>query len=326
MAKILAKGESVYECDVCKRRIRVPTNRVGIDVVQRCTITSSCQGKMHKLIQNKDINATPAFPPEVAGLQDWFQRKVLYTHEQTVQSSKWIVNHDLANKPNIYVYINKYINGVLATVEATNFTVTVVDLNTIELTFSQAEQGLAQCITSASQNSTNPSATAGVAAAAGSIQLTNSGEISIATLSPMDTVSLTLTYTSPSSTNPVIIQYIGIGAASVKSPWAGTEYVIVNGKRYTVRSFNIVTTQLAPSYFAAGAIANGTTINVTDNVNVGDAILLLSTAPYTAADRVYDKFIDVATLKSGSHLAYNNGIVYADPITVKNTYPPIIVA
>lgn len=325
MAKILAKGESVYECDICKRRTRVPTNRVGIDIVQRCIVTSNCQGKLHRIILTKDINTTPAFPPEVAGAQDWFQRKVLHTHEQPVQSSKWIVNHGLANKPNLYVYIQRYINGVIATVETKDFVSKVVDLNTVEILFDQAEQGRVQCITSASQNSTNPVATAGVAASSTAVQLTTNGEFSIATLTDASNINLTLTFNSPSSPTPVIIQYLNVSVPSVKSPWGGSDAVIVNGKRYTIRSFNLVTTQLAPPYFSSGAIADGSTIVVTGTYKVGEAIMLLSTSPHTAADRVYDKYIDVATLQQESKLSLFDGVVYADPTVVKNTYPPIIV-
>lgn len=326
MAKILAKGESVYECDTCKRRTRVPTNRVGLDIIQRCVITSNCQGKLHRIILSKDINDTPAFPPEVVGVQDWFQRKVLYTHEQTVQSAKWIVKHDLANKPNLYVYIKKYVNGVLSDVETTAFTSTVIDLNTIQLTFAQAERGLVQCITSASQNSTNQSATAGVAVADSSIQISTSGEITIATLDDAEYVNVMLTFNSPSSTDPVIVQYLAVGTPSVNSPWAGADYVVINGKQYRVRSFNIVTTQLAPPYFTSGAIASGSSITVSTGYKVGDAVLLLANAPYAAADRVHNKCIDAATAQTGAYLVYNEGTVYADPLVVKNIYPPIIVA
>lgn len=326
MAKILAKGESVYECDVCKRRVRVPTSRTGIDVVQRCIVTSNCRGKLHKLILTKDINATPAFPPEVAGVQDWFQRKVLHTHEQPVQSAKWVINHDLANKPNLYVYVQRYIDGKNVNVETTAYTVKIVDLNTLELTFSQAEQGLAQCITSASQNSTNPSATAGVAVASDDMAITVNGEMTIATLDTADSIVFALTYNSPSSSSPVIIEYIGVNNPTTASPWSGLQYVVVNGKRYRVRSFNITTTQLAPPYFAAGAVASGSTITVTHKPAVGEMLILLANAPYSSVDRIHGQYIDIATLAPTPRLYYQSGVVYAPPAVIKNTYPPIIVA
>lgn len=326
MAKILAKGESVYECDACKRRVRVPTNRTGLDVVQRCIITSNCQGKLHKVVIAKDITATPAFPPEVAGVRDWFQRKVLHTHEQTVQSSNWVINHGLANKPNIYVYVTRYVNGVATEVPTREFTTTIVDLNTAEIKFAQAERGQAQCITSASQNATNPIATAGVATAATDVQLSSNGEISVATLDDSIGINLTMTYNSPSSPAPINIQYLNIDDPSVSSPWAGVKNVIIGGRRYTVRSFNIVTTQLAPPYFASGAIIDGSTITVTDTIGTGEVLFLLATSPYAAADRVFDRYVDASSIKSGKELLLNAGELYADQLVIRNTYPPIIVA
>lgn len=106
MAQILIKGESVYACDVCNRKIRVLTSRDGIDVVQRCTITYNCHGKLHRVTNTEDINTTPAFPVEVAGVQDWFQRKVEYTHVQPIKSTRWLIKHNLANKPLVYAYVS----------------------------------------------------------------------------------------------------------------------------------------------------------------------------------------------------------------------------
>ena len=325
MAKILSKGESVYECDECKRRIRVPTNRTGIDIVHRCTITANCRGKLHRLMLTKDINETPAFPPEVAGVQDWFQRRVLHTHEQPVQSAKWVVKHKLANKPNVYVYVQQYVNGVKQSVETNDYTLGVIDADTIEIRFKQAEQGMAQCITSASQNSTNPQGTTGLAVTSNSNLISVSGEITIATLDTVSNVDLTWTFNSPSSSTPLYVSYIGVNSPSYVSPWAGANNVIINGKRYVVRSFNIVTTDMAPLYFSTGAISSGATISITNKPNAGEILVLLSKPPHGSVDRVMNKYIDVSTL-STPQLYYEAGEVYALPAVIKNTYPPIIVA
>lgn len=324
MAKILSKGESVYECDVCKRRVRVPTNRVGLDVIQRCTITANCRGKLHRVLLSKDINETPAFPPEVVGVQDWFQRRVLYTHEQPVQSATWRVNHELANKPNVYVYVQRYVNGVETNVETNNFTIRVVDKDTLELVFDQAEQGLVQCITSASQNSTNPNTSAGITADTSDIVITVTGELTIATLDDSTTVDMQWTFNSPSSSTPQSIGYVGINAPSYKSPWASASTVVINGRQYVVRSFNIVTSGPAPLYFGTGLVSSGSTMAITTKPAAGEFLILLSTPPHGSVDRTMNKYIDVSTLSSPK-LYYNLGEVYAPTSVIKNTYPPIIV-
>jgi len=107
MAQILIKGENVYRCDVCSRKIRVLADRDGIDVVQRCTITYGCRGKLHRVLDSAEINDTPAFPVELPGVADWYQRKIEYTHTQPIKSTRWVVKHNLSNKPLVYAYTSR---------------------------------------------------------------------------------------------------------------------------------------------------------------------------------------------------------------------------
>ena len=92
-AQILIKGESVYKCDTCNRKVRVATSKDGIDVVQRCIITHGCKGKLYRVRDARDVNSTSAFPAEVPGVQDWFQRRVVYDHSQPIKSQKWYYYH-----------------------------------------------------------------------------------------------------------------------------------------------------------------------------------------------------------------------------------------
>jgi hypothetical protein len=325
MAKILVKGEAVYECDICKRRTRVPANKTGIDIVQRCIITANCQGKLHRITLTKDINDTPAFPPEVVGVQDWFQRQVLYTHKQPVQSAKWVVQHDLENKPNVYVYVNRYVDGEVRLTETAPKEVRVVDLNRLEVHFDQAEQGLVQCIALSSRNVVNPNASAGVAQAADDLLVTNEGEITIATLVDHEAVDVPLVYDSAASAQPVIIEYLGLVFATAKSPWAGCHHVMINGRRYVVRSFNIIQTPTAPEYFRTGMISDGSTVTFKNVDRLGTTLILLSKSPHAAVDRMYDKYIDAATLVEKGSFYYNAGAMYVQSQHVRHTYPPIIV-
>lgn len=326
MAQVLVRGDAVYECDVCKRRIRVPTQRRGLDVIQRCVITSNCQGKLHKIRLTKEINETPAFPTEIAGVQDWAQRKVLYIHKQQVQSAKWVVNHNLANNPTLYVYVTRLVNDNEIDVPIEPKKIAVIDLNTIEITFDQAERGLAQCIASSSKNLTNPNSTAGVAATSTDFLLTNGSELTIATADVSDNINLELTFNSPSSTLPVVLEYTSINKPSVYSAWNDADYVIINGRRYRVRSFNIVLSNPAPTYFGQGAIASGSTVVVTTPLKANQVVILLAKPPFASADKVAQQYIDCSNLTTTPYLYLNQGELYAQPNVIKNTYPPIIVA
>ena len=332
MPKVVVKGESVYKCSVCTRSTRVPTNKYGLDVVQRCIITHECQGKMQRVRIISEINNTPAVPPEVEGVQDWFQRAVLHTHTQPVQSTKWVVKHNLASQPRVHVHVNRVVDGVTVLTKVTPLSEVTIDLNTIELTFSTPESGQAQCVALASRNTVNPPAVT-TDTTASTIQISsNAGEITIATLSDSPTITVSLTYLASSTTIPVTIEYVGVdGSASIDSPWVGAATVVINGRRYTVRSFNLINTPLAPSFFATGVVASGAAFYVSAinglAVSPAQCLMLLATSPFAAVDRITNQYIDVSGVSSTApELYYSVGKAFASSTVVKSTYPHILVA
>jgi hypothetical protein len=331
MPKVVVKGESVYKCDICTRSIRVPSNPRGLDVLQRCIITHNCPGKLSRVLNAKDINATPAFPPEVQGVTDWFQRRVFYTHQQPVQSQTWTVKHNLAARPTVYVYVNRIINEQSTLVEIQPVQILTVDQNTIKVVFETAETGSVQCVSLTSQNSINPASTESSSQAL-DIQITSdAGELTIATLSAGPLVGIGLTFKTSGVSTDTLIDYAGISTVpSTLSPWAGTQRVVINGALYTVRSFNITTTPLAPAYFAAGAIPNGSAFYVnTFNsapTRPGQCLFLLGRAPYATVDRIYDQYIDASSISATNpKFYYTAGKAYSSTDVIRTTYPPILV-
>lgn len=332
MPKVVVRGESVYKCTVCARSIRVPTNKQGLDVLQRCNITHGCQGKLRRVTITKEINETPAFPPEVQGVQDWFQRKLFYVHDQSVQSSTWTLKHNLANKPKVHVFVNRVIDGVEQLVSIEPTSEIVIDLNTIQLTFSTVESGIAQCIALSSQNATNPLSTAPTSVSSEPYQITNNNaELTIATLSDDPLVGIAVTYLTASALVDVTIEYVGVASFPAStSPWAGVETAVINGKKYTLRSFNLMTTPLAPAFFEAGAIPDGSQFFISNfqggTPKLGQCLILLGKSPYATVDKITDKYIDVSQISTTSpEMFYATGKGYAAQTVIKQTYPPILV-
>lgn len=331
MPKVVVKGESVYKCSVCARSVRVPTNRQGLDVLQRCNITHNCLGKLSRVFTAKDINATPAFPPEVQGVTDWFQRRVFFTHQQPVQSQTWTIKHNLASRPTVYVYVNRVVDGEEQLVKVDPKTETTIDLNTVRVTFDVAESGLAQCISLTSQNSTNPASTETVVETSDFQLSSDTGEISIATLSTASLIGIAFTFRTSGTEIDTVIDYAGIDdTPSVESPWAGASRAVINGQLYTIRSFNLTKTPLAPTYFAAGAIPNGSTFFVSSfnsaPPTTGQCLFLLGRAPYATVDRIFDRYIDAATISSDTpEFYYTTGKAFTSPEIIRTTYPPILV-
>lgn len=329
MTQVVIRGESVYECDACTRKIRVPTNRYGLDVIQRCTITSGCQGKLHRVTSSKEVNTTPAFPPELEGVQDWFARNILYTHHQTVRASTWTVKHNLQNIPVLHTFVYRIVDGNSVLVEREPDTVVTVDANTTVLKFASAEAGQVQCVSPASKNTVNFDGLAPTAISQDAVQLTSEvGELTIATLAVDPVVSIVLTFPGVAS---VSITYTNVDLVpSVDSPWVGTSNVLVNGRRYAVRSFNITTSSSAVGYFTSGTISNGASFYVSHingvAVRPNDALILMSTYPHATVDRVYNKYVDAKSVSLAlPETYYSAGKAYALPSVIKTTYPQIIV-
>lgn len=324
------RGENVYECDTCARRNRVPENKFGMDVLPNCNITLGCLGKLRRVFNARDINLTPAIPPEVPGVNDWFQRRSLYTHTQQIADSEWLIKHDLANKPVVHAYVNKIIDGETQLVTEEPTLITTVDLNTTLLTFPTPYSGIAQCISLATQNITNPDATNPVVPVAQTVQMTSdAGELTIATLDDSPAVGLTLSYITHQGT--VNIDYINVdNIVSVDSPWVNARQAIIAGRKYTLRSFNLTTTPLAQTVFSRGLIPSGTGFYIntigSQPVTPGSVLILLGKSPYTAIDRVLDKYVDAYYVdKTSPQTLFDTGKGFALPTIVKKTYPSILV-
>lgn len=385
MAQILIKGESVYKCDVCMRKIRVLTSREGIDVVNRCTITYGCKGRFHRVKNAEEANATPAFPTEVAGVKDWFQRRVEYTHIQPIKSATWVIKHNLANKPIVYAYVArqcmasatigqasipantlwyKSASGVdpdntlapsaagLYRYDGTRWVrptdvipvglrgttvfeyqelvqpvkVETVDQHTTHVTFSTPQYGVAQCIALQSQNSANPiRAIESVSEAA--FRLSNKGEITIATLNPSPYITVALNFKSSVVAGGINVSFGSVdNTASVNSPWASVDRIYVNGKAYTVRSFDLGHLPPMPAVMASGNVdptrARFTFENFSSNIN--ENLILLGNAPYYTVDRIYDRYVDIATLnRFAPEIYFNDGEIYVATKAIKSVYPAI---
>lgn len=327
MSQVYLRGQTAYQCDTCNRKTRVVENKYGLDVIQRCIITAGCLGKLYKVQTKKEVYDTPPVTPEVPGLEDWFQRKVLYTYTQSIESNSWTIQHNLGSKPIVHVLVNRQdpldpSNTIL--VEVIPKKVTLINLNVVQVEFDTNESGVAQCVAAASANTTNPP-TQFASVNVENYQLTNNGILTVATLDSSPLVDIDLVYTITESSQT--IQYTGIdNTPSIGSPWVNANTVFVNGRTYTVRSFDIVQTQLAPPYFAAGLISNGSGVYFEDVFAPNEVLILLARRPYEVVDRNYTAYIDTALIsKTAPQMFYDAGELFAPQSLFKSTYPPIVV-
>lgn len=323
-----------YKCDVCKRTIDLQRNIHGLETPNRCIITHGCRGNLYfnKLLPDFVRGKTP---DDVVGLDNWQQRAVLYDHEQAIARDAWSVEHNLGNSVNVSAFVNiPTEDDPDNLVEIEPDDIIIVSPDEITLKFSRPYSGKAQLVARAS----DPQLLQPLAPVAVSTkelrQLSNLGEITVATkviTSPIEEfIQLRFIYTTPQETTQQI-DYIADDVPSGLSPWIDYDNVIINGGLYIVRSFNAIQLEMTN-----GVIGNGSTFKITsiDEDNTGsfrpiapdEVFLLLTSAPYTAADKVTSQVIDVVDVNDDSNsfaFAYDSGEFFADSVVEQTIYPPV---
>ncbi len=321
MTQIVIRGEVVYKCNVCNRRARFANNSRGLDVINNCTITANCLGKLTRVNFPSDVLSTPTLVPSVPGLNDWYQRKLLYTHTQSVPMKVWTIYHNLSNNPTFDVLVDNGSGMVSYSPD-----VKIIDKNTSTLTFNKSYSGIAQAISLSSQLTPTP-----VNLPSGDlVQIsTNTGLLTIATIISSSIVDLSLDYHINNISNTVnTLIYSVDDQPQSTSPWNSANTVYIHNTLFTVRSVETVLDQNNYHYFASNEITSGssvTMLNINNSTPQPKSILiLLSTSPHGAVDRIYDKVIYFDQIQE-NQIIYNNGILFATPDIIKDIYPYIVV-
>lgn len=329
-----------YKCDICKREIDLQRNVHGLETPLRCVITHGCRGKLYQVDLQPDF-IRGRTPDSVEGLDDWRQRKVLFNFEQAIERDEWTIVHNLGNSVNVSVYVNRPTEDDPDNRdEIEPDDIVIISPDEIRLVFSRPYSGIAQLIARASDPQLlNPTVTTQVAAAAAQ-QISNEGEITIATkiatIGAKTNIGVQLSYTTPQETVQVV-DYTVDDAPSLLSPWNDYDRVIIKGSVYTVRSFSGIVAAMA-----TGVIGNGSTLLFTgvDPDAAGspastieyrapekdEMFLLLASSPYSAVDKITTQIIDVSQITETNNpfaLAYDTGEFLANASVLQTIYPPV---
>lgn len=332
-----------FKCTVCKRTIEITENKQGLEVIGRCIITDGCRGKLYRLERKQDF-IRGEFPAKVPGLIDYTPRRILYNHTQAVAAKDWFVEHNLGVAPSIQILVNRSIAAesqdevpcvlrnnteTFEQVETTDFTYTITGPNTLTITFTDPQSGLAQMIA----HSTAPSITEESVAISPTYQLTNDTLLTIATLnntiSSTQSINLSVIFTPPgeSSLSPTV--YTIPASVTSQSPWNDFSTILVQGKQYKVRSFDAFIPEMVD-----GTIPNGSSFYI-DKIGVGsplrtfvsrEVFILLALNPYDSIDKVTNQLIDINNINaSNAELAvfYQDRELFAFTSIISSTFPPI---
>ncbi len=261
-----------YKCSVCKRTINLVQNKQGLDWIGNCNITLGCRGQLIQQEVYPDY-IRGSLPDDVVGLKNWVQRQVLFNFTQVVARQNWIITHNLGVLPSVQVSVNVPTPTDPDNMEQILPTEIIYNSDDqLTLIFPTAYSGIAQLIGRYSNpDILNPRPRPAPVTSAPTIQLTNQGEITIATnvntidiplglINPttglpnaMAGLTLSLTYT-PSVGVPATVLYVASNIASELSPWSDATRVLFNGKVFTVRTFNVQTGNVE--------IANGSAVSL----------------------------------------------------------------
>lgn len=334
----------VYKCNTCKRTIELQRNIKGLEHVGRCNITLGCRGSLYQTELHPDyIRGT--LPDPVVGLDDWRQRKVVHNHAQAIERDTWTIYHEMGVVPVVSVYGDRPIEGDEDNrVEVTPTDINVIDDDTLQLVFDRPWSGIAQLVARESDPDLFNPIVRAEEIPTSDYQLTLGRELTIATeigsIGTNEAITVSLEFTPPAGpvttvsyvvdNQPAQILTNDDGTPISGSPWIDYDRVIIKGKIFEVRSFNIFDTALDTAL-----IAPGTTVRVTGidplggasfrNLEEGEVLILLATDPYNVIDKIDNQYVDAShvtdTLNTFS--LYYSTEIYANPNIVTTIYPPI---
>lgn len=322
----------LYQCDVCKREIELQRNIEGLETIGRCVITQGCRGSLYQTDLFPDY-LRGQIPDDVSGLDNWVQRKVLFNHAQAIERDQWIIAHNMGTAPIVSVFVDRPIEGDLDNrEEITPDDVIYQTDDIVVLNFSRPYSGIAQLVGRQSDPNLLRPFERLFTTEAPPIQISNNGEISIATLTDVDlgseSISVGIQYNTESGTSPQVLYGVD-DQPSINSAWVDYDRVVFKGKIYTVRSFSGLVPEMT-----TGIINSGSTFffnqvdwnddQITESIETEEMLVLLASSPYDIVDKQRNRFIDVTSVTATQNpfgFYYDSGEFYALESIVQTVYP-----
>lgn len=323
----------VYKCSVCKREIELERNIRSLETVGRCIITNGCRGSLYQTKVLQDFTRG-RLPDSVSGLNDWQQRKVLFNYEQVIERDEWIIEHNLGSYPAVSVFVNYPTeNDPTNQEEITPDDIIIDNEDQITLRFQRPYSGVAQLVARQSDPDLLRPVEREAEQVAPPVQLSVSGEITIATLTsslPNPTISIRTKYTTTIDTQELATYNID-DQPTLLSPWVDYDRIVVRGRVYIVRSYAGLIPRMTD-----GTIDSGSTFqfvgvdplgsNSFQEISNRQVLILLASSPYDVVDKNKTQFIDVTSVSDTENpfaFYYDTGEFFAQANIVQSVYPPI---
>lgn len=332
-----------YKCNVCKREIKKLENKSGLTVFSRCIITDGCRGNLNKISVDPD-NIRESFPAPVSGIQDWFPRRVFYEHNQNVPSREWIVDHNLSVNPTVSVFSND--SGVISELNQDDYTVSIIDKNSISIAFSSPINGIAHCLAKTSI----PNKPSFIVPDVPLNQVTGNGFFVFAVpqlITKSENTMQSVPFNTLNETIQIEIEVIKPNEEPVTcfeeldgdlndTAWQGWDTVLVrNRRKYNLKAKSIDDFRTFSDIQSLDEdIPNGTIIRFL-RIDYGDGVwqvipsrglfMFLSEEPHQSVDKIKDNLIDIGEMLGSKNdfFVYRDGEVFVDVDNIEVTYPNI---
>ncbi len=334
----------LYRCNTCKREIALTENKLGLTVFAKCIITEGCKGTLYTLNRNPNILRQDLdFPPVVAGLNDYVERRAFFEKNINIKSNPWKIEHNLGVSPSVSVYFYDENTNQPYEVSPDDYTVTVVDKNNIEIGFNVQREGTVHLVS----RSSVPREVVTVTESVDLFQVSNQGKMDFAV--PIITevsgdkinladaqLGLKIEILIPS--NPITTvegDYLVDGQDS-DSPWFGWDTILLNKRRaFSTKSLNIldVFSETFTEISSLSDIPDGTSfkiqqikfVDVYQSIEPRLLMLLLSQEPYETPDKIRDHLVDTGELllSTNNRFFVYDGEVFLDRSNIERTYPRI---
>ena len=329
-----------YKCDTCKRNITKFENIDGITIFSKCIITMGCHGRLYKTSKNID-NIRENIPTSINSLIDYSPRKAFYSFSQNIPASVWKIDHNLENSPAITVYTDNF-EGKLDILPQDEYIITVINRNTVNLTFKSKIKGIAHLI---SRNTTVLKNAVPVIPK--EFQVSNNGiivfavPILIVNQPPIPNIDMTnsnygleISIKRSGELENITLETI-TAELDRRSAWFDSPKILVNKRRnYNVRTKSVLNFLAFGSNAKKEDIPNGTRFKFNKIlfpssqekiIESKELLMLLSNPPYSTIDKIRDKFIDIGELiDTDYNFVYRNGELYITDVVIEKTYPEII--
>ena len=341
-----------FKCDTCKRNITLAENPLGMTVFAKCIITEGCKGTLYKISRNESITGQVGdFPPSVAGLNDYVQRRAFFPELINIPSNPWKINHNLGTSPAVTVYILDD-NDDTSELSADEYVVTIIDKDNIEIEFASAQRGIVHNVA----RSSVPLEVQTVADAGSLFQVSNVGWMNFGSVSVINTDSGQQFLTEDDFDLQIELQVpssaiTGISGENrilkdqldTNSPWFGWEQILVR-KRRNFATKNMQILDAFQEAFGAGNITNlgdipdGSSFEIQkiryrnqtsgylgeyEQIEPRALLLLLANSPYGVVDKIRDQGIDIGELPLATNGRFFifDGEVFINQDNIERIYP-----